>query len=679
MKRILAIAMLAAACGGSTPSATEPTGATGPATTEPVVDPTPAEKVAEAKPPEPPKEEPGYKGLGEESVSAETIKKFAAPPLDQKVSARIQAMLDIRGTGGGLVTSKGDRVVFSWRVTGTSQIWRQDGPMKFPVQLTGGEDNTSVVDITPDDKWLVVQRDKGGAENPGLYLQSIEGGPLVEIQHKKGVQTHYQFLSQDGKSLYYRANDPDPGSYAIYRYDLGTRKAELVTDEKGLWAALDRQGNKALFAKLLGNTNIEIYELDLDTKKFTHVIGQGEAQEHDARYGARPGTYLVSTNKLGEFHRLYELKDGKLTAITPDIKWDVSDFIIDEARTRIIYMTNENGYSKVHAIDAKSYKPIATPKLPAEAENVYGGATTRNGRFTNFGYDSSTTPSTTITYDWKTRKSITWRVPSTPEVDLSRFAKVTVEYYPARDGTKIPMLVRRPEKCKTELCPVVVDFHGGPEGQSRPGFSGHSQLFVDAGFIFVEPNVRGSVGYGKSWLHADNAAKRLDIITDIEDAAIFIKKEWARDGKAPKVGVMGGSYGGYSSLMAMTYFAGAYDAGVAEVGISNLYTFLMNTAPYRRILRTSEYGDPETQKDILLKLSPVTYIDRLKAPLLIIQGVNDPRVPVGEAVQMHEALAKKGIDAPLILFADEGHGTSKRSNQVLAIGHTLAFFEQHLK
>lgn len=142
---------------------------------------------------------------------------------------------------------------------------------------------------------------------------------------------------------------------------------------------------------------------------------------------------------------------------------------------------------------------------------------------------------------------------------------------------------------------------------------------------------------------------------------------------------MGGSYGGYSSLMAMTYFAGAYDAGQANVGISNLTTFLMNTAPYRRILRISEYGDPVKEAEALKQLSPTTHIGKIKAPLLIIQGVNDPRVPVGEALQMYRELEKRKIPAGMILFGDEGHGASKRGNIVATIGHTIAFFEKHLK
>jgi dipeptidyl aminopeptidase/acylaminoacyl peptidase len=269
-------------------------------------------------------------------------------------------------------------------------------------------------------------------------------------------------------------------------------------------------------------------------------------------------------------------------------------------------------------------------------------------------------------------------VPSAPEIDATRFARAKLEFYPARDGTKIPMFVRRPEKC-AEPCPVIVIFHGGPEAQARPGFNARVQIFLDAGFVVAEPNVRGSDGYGKTWIHADDGRKRLAVITDIEDAAKFIRGAWKKDGKSPKIAIYGGSYGGYSALVGMSMFAGAYDAGVAIVGMSNLVSFLQNTAPYRRPLRISEYGDPDKDRDALLKLSPITYVDRVKAPLLLIQGATDPRVPVGEAMQIHEELEAKKIPNELIIFADEGHGAQKRSNQVLQLGHALRFLEKHLK
>jgi dipeptidyl aminopeptidase/acylaminoacyl peptidase len=627
-------------------------------------------------PPKPDQKSVGYSGLGAESLSPQEIAKYAPAALEERVSRRIQTMLDVRGAEAGLSTSKGDRQIYSARITGTAQVFRQDGPMKFPVQLTGGEDRTDVVAIAPDDSFVVVSRDVGGQENAGVYLLGLEGGPLKVVQHTPKVQTQLQYISDDSKSLYIRANDKDPASYAIYRYDLATEKRTTLFDDKGLWEIADHKGDTWLLVKELGSTQQEIYEYDLKARKLTPILGQGEVEEYSVAYGARPGQILVRTNKLGDYQRLYSLEAGKLTPITGELPHDVEAFTIDRARTRIYYRINEDGYLKLAVLDARTGKPLALPKLPA-AENVALTSVSPNGRFAELSLEGSTVPPQTVTYDWQTGKLTTWRAPSTPEIDPRTFAKATLEYYPARDGTRIPMFVRRPARCEGP-CPVVVEFHGGPEAQARPGFSTRAQMFVDAGFTFVQPNVRGSAGYGKAWLHADDGPRRLNIITDIEDASKFIRASWGKDGKVPKIGVTGGSYGGYAVLMAMSYFAGAYDAGAEQVGISNLVSFLANTSPYRRILRISEYGDPVKDKEALVQLSPITHAGKIKAPLMLIQGVNDPRVPVGESLQIEKQLEQRKIPGGLILFPDEGHGAAKRGNIVLAIGHTIAFFEKHL-
>jgi dipeptidyl aminopeptidase/acylaminoacyl peptidase len=619
----------------------------------------------------------GYAGLGAESLSPQDIAKYAAPALPARVSRKIQTMLDVRGADGGLITSKGDRQIYAARTTGTVQIWRQDGPMRFPIQLTGGEDRTETVAMAPDDSFVVVSRDVGGQENAGVYLLSLEGGPLKVVQHTPKVQAALQYVSDDSKSLYLRANDKDPASYAIYRYDIASDKREAVFEDKGLWQIADHRGDASwLLVKELGSAQQEIYEYDLKARKLTPILGQGEVEEYAVAYGAKPGQILVRTNKLGDYQRLYSLEAGKLTPISGDLKHDVEAFTIDPARTRIYYQINEDGYLKLAVIDARTYQPLGLPKLP-DAENVSLAGVSRNGRFAEISFNGSTLAPQTVTYDWQTKQATTWRVPSTPEIDPRTFAKGTLESYPARDGTRIPMFVRRPAKCDGP-CPVVVEFHGGPESQARSGFSVNAQMFVDAGFTFVQPNVRGSSGYGKAWLHADDGPRRLQVISDIEDASKFIRASWGKDGKPPKIGVTGGSYGGYSVLMAMTYFAGAYDAGAEQVGISNLVAFLANTSPYRRILRISEYGDPVKDKEALVQLSPVTHVAKIKAPLMLIQGVNDPRVPVGESLQIYKQLEQRKVPGGLILFPDEGHGATKRGNIVLAIGHTIAFFENHL-
>jgi len=627
---------------------------------------------------------PSYKGLGVESISPEVLARHAAPALKADESRRIQSMLDVRAPSAGMVSPDGKRLFFGWSITGTAQVFRLDAPMGFPTQLTGGEDRTSVVGQTPDGKWLLVSRDRNGEENPGLYLLSPEGGPLKAIQHKSKVQTMLDFVSDDGKSVYYRANDQTAESYAIYKYDIASSKAEAVFAEPGIWSLSDiRNGKGGAAAKLLlgksvGSNMTEYYEYDVASKKLEPVIGQGEREDFVASYGVE-GEVLVLTPKLGEYRRLYALKKGKLEPISADIKFDVAGFQIDKQKKRILFSINEGGYTKLNGVDAATKKPLKLPDLP-KGDHVSFGSTSADARFTAFMVDPGNSPPEAFVYSWEGNGLKRWHKPAAPEIDLTTFARATLESFTARDGTKIPMFVRRPAAClsATAPCPVIVSFHGGPEGQTVAGFSTRAQLFVDVGFVYAEPNVRGSDGYGKSWLHADDGQKRLAIITDIEDAAKHVREKWGAGGKAPKVGIYGGSYGGYSVLVGMSMFAGSYDVGVSVVGISSLLTFLQNTAPYRRILRISEYGDPEKDKAALTQLSPITHVDKVKAPLMLLQGATDPRVPVGEALQFYEALKKKGVPSELIIFPDEGHGFAKRPNQVLATGHTLRFFKEHL-
>ena len=614
------------------------------------------------------------------AATPEVLARYAPPALPAELRRRVEAMFDVRSPGAGQLSPDGQRLFFNWSVTGSSQVWRIDGPQRFPVQLTGGEDPTNLKGVMPDGRHIVVSRDRGGAENPGLYLQPADGGPLEPIVQQDGVRAALGFITDDGASIFYTANDRKPDAYAIYRYDVAARRAELVFGEDGLWSIADhRPDGRLLLSKETGSTSREYYGYDPTTKTLTPFLGQGEREDYDVNFGIDDGDLLVRTPRVGDFQRLYRYPTAtrELIPITPEINHDIADFSINRNGGRILYTVNDGGYTKPHALDARTFTELALPALPA-ADHISFGSTTRDGRYTAIETDSATKLPSSSVLDWTTGRLTQWHSPSAPEVDPSRFAPATLESYPARDGTPIPMFVRRPTHCAARPCPVVVEFHGGPEGQAQPGWDPRAQLYVDAGFVHVSPNVRGSDGYGKAWLHADDGPKRLGVITDIEDCARFIRDHWGEGGRPPAIGITGASYGGYSTLVGMTMFAGAYDAGVDVVGISNLTTFLHNTAAYRRALRITEYGDPEKDGEALRRLSPITYIDRVKGPLLIIQGANDPRVPVSEALQMKTALDGRRAGAQLVLFPDEGHGSQKRDNRVQEVGHALQFFSEHL-
>lgn len=619
-----------------------------------------------------------YLGHGADSIPPEVLKKYAPPALDSQVSAKINSMLDLMSPGAGLLHPNGKDLFFSWRISGQNQIWKISGPLSFPQQMTGGRDNTTLKEITPNGKYLIIERDIDGQENPGIYLQSVLGGALDKAFHVPKVKATFQFVSPDSKWVYFSANDQTPDSFAIYRYQIESKTRELVFDQPGLWSIRDEKDGKFILSKQTGSITNEVFLFDPSTKNLTPLIGQKQPDDYDVAFGSKPNTYIVLTPALGNFKRLYELKTESLQRISPEINYDISEFSIDHKREKIVYTVNEGGYSRIHALASPSYKKIDLPTFPG-ADHVWFGATTRDGRHTMLIVVKSQEPRTSYSYDWKTKKLTRWTLPSAPELNLNDFVPAKLETYTTRDNVQIPYFVRRPKKCENTVCPVIVLFHGGPEGQSLPGFNILSQLYLDEGFIFVEPNVRGSDGYGKEWLNSDNASLRLKVITDIEDCALHIRKNWSKNGVSPKIGVMGWSYGGYSTLMAMSRFAGAYDAGVALVGMSNLLTFLNNTAPYRRKLRITEYGDPEKDKEALISLSPSTYVDQIRAPLLIIQGAQDPRVPAGEAIQIHELMQSKNLKSQLIIFPDEGHGAQKKENRVLEWGHALRFFMTHLK
>lgn len=634
-----------------------------------------------------------YQGLGQGSVSPDVIKKYEAPILEPALSRKIQTWADIRSPGGGILHPNGKSLYFTWTITGTRQIWMQDGPNHFPKQITAGEDATSIQGISPDGKKLYVTRDRNGEENPGLYFISAEQpGELELIQHLPKIQTHLGAISDDSNTLYLVANKEREDSYAIYAYDVNKKNQTLLFNEEGNWDIADyrehtnpKSGAELLIVKNISNVRREYYLFNVATKIKTPVIGIGDEEEYSAVFASKSGNnYFVESPKNGQYRAIYSF-DTETKLLKPMSKsgvlGDISISGIDQERTRLYTSWNDRGYSRLQVYDTKTMKLQSLPNIKG-ADHTFGGTISKNGNLAVIQAEFYNQPRTSFVYDWKTKNLTRWVFPSSPEMNATKMVPYTLEYADAKDGTKIPLFVKRPKACLQpnlkQPCPVLVDFHGGPESQSTPGFSPTVEIFTEAGFIFIMPNVRGSDGYGKDWLNADNGPRRLNVITDIEDVGLFIKKHFSVGGVVPKVGITGGSYGGYSTLFAMTKYAGTYDAGVARVGMSNLVSFLQNTAPYRRKLRMAEYGDLEKDRDALVKLSPITYVDQVKSPLLIIQGVNDPRVPAGEAIQIQETLTKKGIPSELILFADEGHGAAKRSNQVLSTGHTLRFFKEHL-
>jgi protease II len=473
-----------------------------------------------------------YKGLGKESVSAETLKQYAPASLDPAISSKIQTYMDLSSIPLGKLSSDGKTLYQPWRVTGNLQIWRVDKPMAFPIQMTGGTSTTSLFSVSNDGKYIFLHRDVDGSENPGLFYQLATGGPLKTIFRKDNVKAEMHYVASDSRTVYFITNEKDKESYGIYTYNIETGETNLVFDQPGLWGIADVWKDEILLLqKDRGGMIQEYYIYSLKDKKLNPVFGQNESLDCSVSFATKPNEFFVLTNKLEDFKALYLLKGSQFKKVSQEKNIEIDGFHIDQSRTRVLLALNDRGYSRFTAISATSHARLNVPTFK-DAEHVAFGSTTRNGRFTVISADYAQKPRESFVYDWQNSKLTKWVQQGSPEVDMKTFTVSKVSSYKNRLQIDIPTVERIPPQCEKALCPVIVSFHGGPEGQSFPGISIQTQVLNDQGYIVVEPNVRGSTGYGRKWVDADNGILRLEIIYDIEDAAIELRKKFTVNGCA---------------------------------------------------------------------------------------------------------------------------------------------------
>ena len=324
--------------------------------------------------------------------------------------------------------------------------------------------------------------------------------------------------------------------------------------------------------------------------------------------------------------------------------------------------------------DPHTLAVTAEVPLPDEHGVAGGWSFSKDGRHLAFAYSSARHPGDAWRYDTDTGELE--RLTTSPcDVDPATFVAPELIRYSSFDGLEVPAFVFRPTS-GTAPHPVVVVIHGGPESQWRPSFSPLTQYLVAQGFAVVAPNVRGSTGYGRRYQHLDDVDKRLDSVHDLAGLHDWLATQDDLD--ESRAALYGGSYGGYMVLMGLTHQPERWAAGVDIVGMSDLVTFLENTAAWRRAFREREYGSLEHDRELLQELSPITHVDALAAPLFIVHGANDPRVPLGEAEQMHEILAARGVTSELLVYEDEGHGLAKLSNRIDAYPRIATFLQDVL-
>jgi dipeptidyl aminopeptidase/acylaminoacyl peptidase len=360
------------------------------------------------------------------------------------------------------------------------------------------------------------------------------------------------------------------------------------------------------------------------------------------------------------------------------MKWDVESMALSPNGNTLAFVSNEDGVGMLHLMDAKSGRELKMPRLPL---GIPGGLEWHeNNRDLGFNFVSAKSPTDAWSLDVQTGKVERWTESETGGLDPQQFVEPELVKMKSFDGLLISAFVYRPDAKKFPgPRPVIINIHGGPEGQSRPAFQTRYNYFLnELGVAVIFPNVRGSAGYGKTFVSLDNGFKREDSVKDIATVIDFIKSDGRLD--RGRIAVIGGSYGGYMALACMTHYADVLRCGIDVVGISNFRTFLKNTQDYRRDLRRAEYGDEREPQmaEFLERISPMTNVKKITRPLFVIQGKNDPRVPVTESEQMVKAIRDNGGTVWYLMAKDEGHGFRKKRNVDYEFLAMIQFYREFL-
>ena len=583
-------------------------------------------------------------------------------------------------------------ILIATRFAETAQAHRVCTPMGMREQLTFYPEpvsNLRAAPVTSAHDGFVFGKDVGGNEFSQLYWFDFGTRAVTQLTDGKRSQNSGPLFSHDGKQLAYSSTARNGTDTDVWLMDMATHEAKPLVAVGGSWSAQDfsDDGKRLLVTKYVSAAESYPGEIDVASGELRMFpVDGGKASFGDFKFA--PGTgraaYFVSNEpvkgKPQEFHtlRYHDPASGKLQILTADIPWDVDQARISDDGKHLGFTTNEDGIAHLHVLSLPDKRALKLPELPVGDIGNFDFAP--DGKRLALTLNTATSPSDVYVIDLDAATLTRWTRSEIGGLDASTFVAPTLIHYPTFDHRKIPAFYYKPAHVAAgRKLPVIISIHGGPESQSLPTFNANTQfLLAELGAAVLVPNVRGSAGYGTTYLGLDNAAKREDSVKDIGALLDWIAQQPELD--ASRVGVAGGSYGGYMVLASLMHYSDRIRAGVDLVGISNFATFLNNTESYRRDLRRAEYGDERDpkMKAVFDRISPANHADRIKARLFVAQGKNDPRVPYTEAEQIVKAVRANGQPAWYLLFNDEGHGFRKKSNSDYFGAASILFWKQYL-
>lgn len=595
----------------------------------------------------------------------------------------IEQFLNTTSIFGSSFSADEKAILFSSDQTGIFNAYRIELEDKQVGQLTNSDSNSVfATSYFPNDNRILFRSDQGGNEIYHIYLRE-EDGSVRDLTPDENARSLFAGWSYDDKSFYYVSNKRNPKFMDLYELSIVNFKAEMIFQNDNGYNIGDISNDKRYLAlsKSITRNNTEMYLYDFTTKDLQHL------SEHEGDIVYQPVTFSVDSKKLfyltdegNEFQYLvkYDLASGEREIAEKD-NWDIMYAYFSRNGKYKVVGVNADAQTDIRIYNNETGEQVELPKMPDGS--ITSVNISRSEKIMAFYVNGSKSPSDLYVYNFNTEKYNKLTESLNKEIDAKDLVDATIIRYPSFDELEIPSVFYVPKHLKKgEKAPALVWVHGGPGGQSRVGYRATIQYLVNHGYVILAVNNRGSSGYGKTFYKADDQKHGDHDLRDCVEAKKFLVSTGKVDPN--KIGIIGGSYGGYMVLAALTFQPEEFEIGIDLFGISNWVRTLESIPSwweaYREALYT-EMGNPETQRDMLLAKSPLFHADRIKKPLMVLQGANDPRVLKVESDEIVEAVKKNNVPVEYIVFDDEGHGFVKKENRIKGYKSLLQFADKYLK
>ncbi len=623
-------------------------------------------------------------GLTQPASQAAPATTAQVAPQEARAAKRytIEQFMATTSLGGASFSADERRILFHSNASGIFNVYAMPVDGGPPVQLTDSKtDSCYSVSYFPQDDRFLYTRDQGGNELNHLYVREPDGAER-DLTPGSKLKALFAGWSADGQAFHVATNERDPRFFDLYRYDAKTYARTLVFQNDKGWQNLEisRDGRWLALAKRNTTADSDVYLADLKTGEVRHLTPhQGVASYSAEDFSPDSRSLLMTTNDGGEFTRLvaYDIASGQ-TREVERADWDIvySEYSRD-GRYRV------TGVNQDASIALRLYRDgqaVPLPQLPGG--EVRGVRFSASGKRMAFYVNGDRSPSNLFVAEVGSSAAPRQLTQSlSKDIDPAELVDARIVRFKSFDGLEIPSVLLMPKEASpTRKVPAIVWVHGGPGGQTMRGYSAAMQYFANHGYAVLGINNRGSSGYGKSFFTADDGKHGREPLWDCIEAKTHLAATGLVDPE--RIGILGGSYGGYMVLAAMAFRPEAFKVGVDIFGVSNWIRTLESIPPYwesQRLALYQEIGDPVKDRERLMATSPLFHAAEIRKPLMVVQGANDPRVIKAESDDIVAAVKKNGVPVDYLVFDDEGHGFSKKKNQIEGNRRMLEFLDQHLK